>query len=77
MHDVICVNLYRTKSYLNPQKRGVTGPSPTTNVCMHMYQEVLFWQKKNKLKLKLFQSLGNYLNVTCFFIIIIDMKKNS
>ena len=30
MHDVICVNLYRTKSYLNPQRKGVTGASPTT-----------------------------------------------
>ena len=30
MHDVICVNFYRTKSLLNPQRTGVTGPSATT-----------------------------------------------
>ena len=33
---------------------------------MHMYQVFFFGKKNNKLKLKLFQSLGNYLNVTCF-----------
>ena len=32
MHDVIYVNLYRTKSSLNPQRTGVTGPSSTTTV---------------------------------------------
>ena len=31
MHDVICVNLYRTKSKLNPQKNGVTGALSTTS----------------------------------------------
>ena len=35
---------------------------------MHMYQVFVFGKKKKKtkLKMKLFQSLGNYLNVTCF-----------
>ena len=34
MHDAICVNLYRTKSLLNPQRKGVNGASPTTkNQC--------------------------------------------
>ena len=30
MHDVICVNLYHSKSLLNAQKTGVKHPSPTT-----------------------------------------------
>ena len=31
-YDIICVNLYRTKSLLNPQKNGVTGALSTTLV---------------------------------------------
>ena len=37
MHDVICVNLYRKKSWLNPQKTGVTGASPNT------YNNAVHW----------------------------------
>ena len=32
MHDVICVNLYHSKSELNPQKTGVAGASPTIQI---------------------------------------------
>ena len=37
MHDVICVNLYHTKSELNPRKKGVTGALSTTQSVIEHY----------------------------------------